>query len=149
MADVKALKKLSVKEVMGFDEKELLEIANSKKNELCVFVGDARTYGVKPTQFGNATFLLGSFLAVNLRNGERFKSTKLYLPNDVAENVVAELDNREDRTQPVHFKVQVEVAVSKKSKGGYTYVASEITTPEALDREAELLKMLPAPKKAA
>lgn len=146
MADIKKLKKISTKDIMNLTEAQTLEIAKSKKQDLYVIGGDVAAYGIKPTTFGPAPFVLGTFVAQNSITGERFASSKAYLPNDAAENIMAMFDKR-SVDDPVHFVMSVSVVESKKSKNGYTYMCEPVRDTSLISREAELVKLLPPPPK--
>jgi len=83
-----------------------------------------------------------------------FESSKIFLPKDTAETIIARFDSREDKSSAVEFKLTVTVIEDAASAVGYTYLVSPIRDAEEVNRRAQLLsgiasvqKALPAPQK--
>lgn len=114
--------------------------------------GDITGYGTKKGAFGENFYFNGSFVAINRKSGQIFTSSKIYLPNDLADNAVAAFNGRSKDSEGVHFHAHIQIALDPSSATGYTFVSQPIKTPESINREAELiakLTNLPAPKQLA
>ncbi len=123
--------------------------------------GDVTGFGTKPGVFGENYYFNGTFIAINRKTGEVFKAPKIYLPNDLAENVVAAFNGRVkegDAGNGVHFSAHIILAEDKGGATGYTFVSKPIANPQSINREAELqavltglppVKQLAAPAKKA
>lgn len=155
MSKITALKKITIKDVCGVergeDVKEFMRQEAERGGELIAIAGEVTGYGGKATQFGESFFLIGLFVAQNRKTGEVFKSSKVYLPKDVTENIMSAFISRKTDEQSVKFQLSVSVVKDKSSAVGYAYLCEPIRTPEAVSREQELLASfdalpaLPAP----
>lgn len=154
MADIKLLKKITIKDVLeikrGEDSKSVLSSLAENDTEICVISGEVTGYGVKATQYKASHFFVGMFFAQNRTNGKIFKATKIYLPEDFSENIVTTFNNKSEGTDSVRFQVSIKVVKDTSSNAGYTYICEPIKTPELINKEAEMMAtflQLPAPEK--
>jgi len=143
MASAKRLKKLTTKDIMGLNTKpthevkaELIKIAESDNSRLYHMKGEVTAYGGKHTQYGESFFFVGSFAAQNLQTGEIFSAGKVYLPKDVTEDLIAAFKSRSDDSA---ISFDLVVGVIPDAKQGYNYVSEPVRSPEAVDREAEMI----------
>lgn len=155
MSNAKLLKKITLKEVCELGRDKTTEqvkaffLEKAKQNaELVAIAGDMTGYGGKMTQYGESFFLTGVFFAQNRVTKALYKASKIYLPKDATETIIAAFQNRKQEADHVHFKLSVKV-VEDASATGYTYICEPVASPESINREAELeasFLALPAPK---
>lgn len=142
---------------IGFDKPAVQELvlANKKaKHDLFHVVGQATKATVKSSkdyedkesiEFG------GSFLAVNAKTGEQFKSGKLYLPSVVEAEFAAEVMNN----GLVEVALTIFAEYAEKAATSYVYNVKSYgkENNSAFERLTALIpgmsKLLPAPAKEA
>ncbi|HNB00943.1 MAG TPA: hypothetical protein PLK61_03995, partial [Nitrosomonas sp.] len=99
-------------------------------------------------QYGENLFLTGFFMAQNRENGRILKASKAYLPRDLVDELVAGFNSRTSADDVIKFTVSITAVESPGSAAGYTFICEPARTPEAVNRESEMLQVflaLPAP----
>jgi hypothetical protein len=150
------LKKITLKAIGGLsretskaDTIAFFKDVVTKNPDFCAIVGDITGYGNTVTAFGASTYFSGTFVACNRSTGEQFKSSKVYLPADLASIAVAAFNGKKADAEGIHFHAHIRVVLDASSATGYTFVSEPIKSPESINREAELMAKLtsmPAPK---
>lgn len=142
---------------VGFDKVLVQEIvlANKKgKHDLFHVVGQATKATVKPSkdyEDRESIEFAGSFLAVNVKTGEQFKSGKLYLPTVVEAEFAAEVMT----AGLVEVALTIYAEYAEKAATSYTYNVKSYgkENNSAFERLAGLIpgmaKMLPSPVAAS
>lgn len=151
MSQTVPLKKITLKEVCNVkredDARAYFLAAAKEERELCMIVGEIRGYGSKASQYGESNFLTGFFMAQNRATGKIYKASKAYLPNDITEELIAAFQSRKTEDEIIKFQVTI-TAVQADTPTGYTFVTEPARTPEAVNRESEMLQTflaVPAP----
>ncbi len=157
---VVALKKMTTAEVMGLKGKEKLP-APEKTETLFIVMGVVTQAIIKPTQYNEGQFVLyGRFEAIRARDGVRFSSDTLYLPEPMQTRIgeaVNKVNPVTGEVPTLEVALKVSYTPSTKSAMGYTYLAEQVLDITEQDRlsqvrtrvNAMLTNLLPAPAPAA
>lgn len=158
MSNIKNLKKISVKELLGLtrtdDAKAIMADIVKKFGSKPLFriKGNVTGYAEKKTQYGESFMLIGQFIAQNFETNEIFKSGRAYLPKSASEEIVGQFKSRSEAQNGVEFTADVFVVTDTASATGYSYDVRPIATVETLAWEAKAMQemlALPAPEKTA
>lgn len=144
---IKQVKKLTSKVIMGLEGKPsheiktfLTSLASTDAPELYHVKGEITAYGGRVTQYNKAGeesfFFVGFFAAQNLQDGTLLSASKIYLPRDVTEDLIAAFKTR---TGDAAVSFDLVVSLASHDTTGYTYVSRPQRDPEAVNREQELL----------
>jgi hypothetical protein len=138
---------MSIKK-LGCDAKDAIRANNGKGGNvyMCRIFGEAVEYKTKEGKSGDMyNYLIGDFRGVNAK-GEKFESTKLFLPGRLLEEVESALKSS---GQPVEFGYDIFSTVDDSSSVGYKYAVKAVVKTEASDRVekmAALVMAKPMPK---
>lgn len=155
MSNLKRLKKISVKELLGLSRKDdgaeaIKKLIAEGHESIFRIKGDVTGYTTKATSLGESFALTGNFLAQSLISGEMFESSKAYLPKSFSEDIVANFANRQENAIGVGFTAEVLVLKDSSSATGYTYDVKNLETKENLAWKQQAMQefmALPAPSK--
>jgi hypothetical protein len=143
MSEVLYLTKMSVK---GLGCKPKLA-EEGKPAVLCTIFGKAD--GIKVGEDASGKIwqaLTGTFIGLNLKTGEEFRSGKLFLPSGIhetVENAVKALgENKEGLS--VRFALELRAVVASNPIG-YSYQAKNLLAMEAADEMSDIRKMIASP----
>jgi hypothetical protein len=149
-AEPTLLTKLSLKSMGATPAKHSL-----KEGETIVIAhiwGIASKHENVETNFGDSTRFVGQFAGLNMK-GERFRSSKAFLP-PVVEQMLADAIDAVPDSAAVEFAFEVGATYSEKGNTGYQYTVKPLTklaendALSALEQKVEqALKALPAPAK--
>lgn len=146
--EVLPLKTMTIKELSGHGhlkdsdlKAHLKQLAGTEGQELCAVAGEINGHGSKITPFGPSVYFTGSFVGVNRRTGQQFRSGKFYPSKDFADVLIAQFASA-GVSSGLRFNVVISVVPSTKGADGYTYVSEPIRTAEVIDRQADLFATL-------
>lgn len=126
---MKHIKSITVKSVFGTPKKENI-------GETLMYVtGIVDSKFTHTTQYGENVGLKGDFIGINAKTGEKFSSSAAFLPAQITEQI---LDQLNQGVIEIEFKTAVNLVESDKNAQGYTYVA-EAPQTEARKAKAALL----------
>lgn len=150
MADLKLVKKLSLKSIIGkVDVKKLHE--EGKEVDLFNVGGTCTGTKTGNSQYGEWTAFAGTFGAIRLDTGEVYRDVQLFLP-EVAEGFVMPTVI-EAKGQPVEFAFIIGVKPAHKQDGSasYEYTVKPIQVAEVADPLDAMMAVLRknAPKQLA
>ncbi len=113
---------------------------------LAVIYGKANSYTVKQSQYGDSFQFNGVFEATNAQTGEIFRSSKVFLPNVIADLFTAAIDDADGSA--VEFALEIG-AKHAANAFGYEYTVKPLVELQEADELASLRgvaqKALPAP----
>lgn len=142
------IRRISTKTVCGTPDIE--EIISKKKIELMDIFGIAGRTKIITSDFGDSIRFIGQFKAINLKTGEVFESSAMYLPKSLEEELSAAMMN----AAQAEFAIRLSVNFDKSTATKYYYDAVDLIKPQNSDamkaleaRVAEQRKLLGAPKK--
>lgn len=81
------------------------------------------------------TFFVGSFEAINMQDGEVYRSGKLFLPKGISELVEAAVQKNPDAAIAFAFEVR---AIKANNPAKYSYKVLALKSPEAEDELKEI-----------
>lgn len=115
---------------------------SEKKFPLCRIYGkvsDVRTKEDTKNAGSWFTYFAGTFEAINLQDGEIYRSGVLYLPKGISEMMEGSFKNiqAQDKNASVHFAFEVS-SVKATNPIGYSYEARALVKPEKEDELAAL-----------
>lgn len=110
-------------------------VRQGKQVYLCRIFGEAVDHKTKDAKSGDPyTYLIGDFRAVNAK-GEKFESTKLFLPGRLLEEIEGALKSTGN---PVEFGYDIYSTPDSSSSTGYKYAAKQLIKTESSDRVQKL-----------
>jgi len=128
---------MSIKK-MGCDAKDAIRVG--KPVFMCRVFGEAADLKSKEARNGDTySYLIGEFRAETAK-GDKYESTKLFLPGGVLEQIEASLKASEGK--PVQFAYDIFAAPDTDVTIGYRYAAKVLIKTDAADRLGELGKQL-------
>ena len=136
------IKKLSVKTVVG--EIILADLPEKGSVDVMRAVGIATGTQTGMSTYGEWVALKGSFQAVNLLNGEEFRSNKCFVPDVVTDGIAVALS--QEGTTSVEFGVLVSVKRNPSVAKGYDYAVSPLIEQDEAAPLGTLLTRVPALK---
>lgn len=132
-----AIAQMTIKKVNA-DPKDA--IRQSKQVFLCRIFGEATDVVVKEARTGDMySYLIGEFRAQNAI-GERFESSKLFLPGSLQEGLVGQLKAADGKS--VQFGFDIFANPDEKSSVGYAYAAKQVVKTATTDRLEEMSNAL-------
>lgn len=154
MSAIKKLKRISVKELLGFKRgddgaAEIKKLLANGVEKIFRIKGSVTATTSKTTQYGESYALLGDFIAQNLLTGEIFESSKAYLPKSFTDDIVGAFKSRGDASSGVEFTAEVAIMTDTASGTGYSYDVTPIQTAEHQQWKAKAVMefaALPAPE---
>lgn len=97
--------------------------------------GEASALKTKDAKNGDVyQYLIGDFRAVNAK-GDKYESTKLFLPGRLLEEIEAALNST---GQPVEFGYDIFATLDESSSVGYKYAVKTVVKTEASDRVSKM-----------
>jgi len=118
---------------MGCDPKDA--IRQSANVYMCRIFGEATAIKTKDAKSGDVySYLIGDFRGVNAK-GEKFESTKLFLPERLKEEIESALSSTGN---PVEFGYDIYATVDESSSVGYKYAAKSVIKTEVSNRVEKL-----------
>jgi hypothetical protein len=137
MSEQVMISKMSVKGLgckpAGFD-------AKSEDARLCIIGGKATGIKMGEDNTGRLwSAITGSFLGINIKTGEEFRSGKLFLPGGIHEAVESAVKGLPDSGGTVKFVMEIR-SVEAKNPIGYSYQAVNLMPMESETDELEDIK---------
>lgn len=129
---MKTIKSITTKTVFGKPTKD--DIGKT----LMYVTGIVDASFVHNSTYGENVGLKGDFVAVNAQTGEKFASKAAFLPAQVTEQVIQQL---EQGVIEIEFKTAIALMETDKNTAGYTYVAEAPQTEERKAKAAHLLEV--------
>lgn len=152
MSNVTLVSKLSLKALKAQPAKNSIE--PGKPRDIAHIYGRTNKCETVTSNFGDSTRFSGAFEGVNLATGERFKSSRTFLPN-IVEDLLAEAVSGLDEGAFLDFAFVIGVEHSEKGSMGYAYTVRPLVDLKESDELSALrdvsaneLRALPAPAAA-
>jgi hypothetical protein len=87
----------------------------------------------------NYVFFVGSFEAINMQDGEVYRSGKLFLPKGISELVETAVNKNPNESIEFAFEVR---SIKATNPAGYSYKVLALKSPEKTDELAALRKLV-------
>jgi len=149
---MKLLSKLNPKDIVGAKLGKKKEItALLAKNVILGFqvFGLVKSKFTVTTQYGDSTGFKGTFEAVNLEDGEIFRSGKMFLPQIAADMLESAVDGMSEDQSELKFGFKIGLKPSDKGNTGYEFTVEPLIDTTENDPISDMRAQfaLPAPKK--